>query len=163
MRSCDGSGSAERFVGVLLLVFWALCPIAREAGADCALIPLALKEFRSTQGTVDRSIARPGDTVTIRVDLACSPDEPGFDTILTNNEITLRFEPPSGAAATNVLVAPLERANCGTVQAARCDTLRFIVPDTDFELPPMGDGKGLAGTARILVTGPLLTRSTNNS
>jgi len=131
----------------------AILPAGRAA-ALCNLIPAAPTEFRSTLGTVSRTIAPPGDPVVVRVDLACNPTSRGFDPVAANNHVTLHFVPPGASAnpslATDVAVTGVTVDNCA-LTAGRCDTLRFNVPDTDAQLPPAGDGRGLTGPAEILV------------
>jgi hypothetical protein len=130
------------------------------AQANCNLIPTAPGEFRSILGTVAQTVAAPAHAVVIRTDLACTPTAPGFDPIAVNNAVTIRFEPPGSASdpslVTEVLVPAVDVSvqNCGLISGARCDTLRFVMPDTDAKLPPAGDGRGLTGAAEILVRAP---------
>ncbi len=129
------------------------------AGANCNLIPAAPKEFRSTLGTVDRTIAAPGQRLAVRVDLACNPTAPGFDPVAANNVVTLRFVPPGSdgnpALATELPIpaADVTPANCATA-GSRCDTLLLSFPDAgtlDAALAPGGDGRGPTGPVRIRV------------
>jgi Tol biopolymer transport system component len=127
---------------------------AGRAAATCNLIPAAPTEYRSTQGTVSRAIAPPGDPVVVRVDLACNPTARGFDPVAANNHVTLHFVPPGSTLnptlVTDVPVTGASVENCA-LGGGRCDTLRFTLPDTDAQLPPAGDGHGLTGPAEILV------------
>ena len=136
-----------------------LAPAA--ARANCNLIPASTKEFRSTLGTVDRTLAVPGSPIAVRVDLACNPTAQGFDPIAANNVVTVRFVPPGAesnpALATVVPIASdqITPANCGGV-GSRCDTLLFFFPASsvlDAALPPI-DGLGLAGAVEIRVESP---------
>ncbi len=131
------------------------------AHANCNLIPAAPKEFRSTLGTVDRTLAAPAQRIALRVDLACNPTAQGFDPIAANNLVTLRFVPPGSdgnpALATELSIdaSQLTPANCGG-GGGRCDTLLFFFPDSselDAALPPL-DGMGLAGPVEIRVASP---------
>jgi hypothetical protein len=131
------------------------------AAANCNLIPAAPKEFRSTLGTVDRTIAAPGVRIAVRVDLACHPTAPGFDPVAANDRVFLRFVPP-GSGGDPGLVTQLEvpasdltPANCSI--AGRCDTLLFPFPSAatlDAALPPDGDGLGPTGPVQIRVETP---------
>jgi len=138
------------FTAALLLAVLAAAP----ATADCNLIPSAIREFRSTQGFVGRTIAAPGERVRVRVDLACDPDSPGFSTASQSHQVTLRFEPP-GSDTDPMLVtevaansASFAVENCGP---NRCDTLSFIVPDTNGMAGPGPGWRGLTGPATIEV------------
>jgi hypothetical protein len=66
----------------------------RAADANCNLIPAAQREFRSTAGTVDRTLVAPGLRVAVRVDLACNPTAQGFDPVAANNRVFVRFVRP---------------------------------------------------------------------
>lgn len=121
--------------------------------ANCNLIPQVVAEIPSASGTVDRTVALPGDTVTVRTNLACAPFGPAFARDPAAQRVELRFQPPGGGAETALEIgAGVEVANCGTDTAGRCDTLRFPIPDTDALLPPSGDGIGLAGPASIRIS-----------
>jgi len=152
----DDRISRSRRASVLALVAAAGLALgtALPAHANCNLIPAAIKEFPSKQGSVGQAVALPGDTVTVRVDLACDATAAGFSEPASNNEVTLTFEPPRlTGLAPEVVVAPgflgcdpfsdnpcVSVANCGDGPGARCDTLLFVVPDT-----------GLTGPVRITV------------
>ena len=154
------SGRIWTFLAVALgLVGAGLSLLPDTAGANCNLIPAAPKEFRSTLGTVDRTLAAPGQRLAVRVDLACNPTAPGFDPVAANNVVTVRFVPPGSqgnpALETELSIpaADVTPANCAV--AGRCDTLQFIFPDAatlDTALAPGGDGRGLTGPVRIRVT-----------
>ena len=134
------------------------------AGANCNLIPAAPKEFRSTLGTVDRTIAAPGQPIAVRVDLACNPTAQGFDPNAANDRVFVRFVPP-GSAGNPALETELEvpagaitPANCAS--GGRCDTLLFVFPDAatlDAALAPNGDGLGPTGPVRVRVENPAST------
>src|SRR5262245_7853275 len=147
MKLTRSLGPVAAALGLLVL------PVG-QAAANCNLIPAAPTEFRSTLGTVSRTIAPPGEAVVVRVDLACNPTARGFDPVAANNQVTLHFVPPASAAtpglATDVAVSGATVEHC-SLGAGRCDTLRFTVPDTDALLAPPGDGHGLTGPAEILV------------
>lgn len=145
--------SLARFIAAVALLLF-----ADAAHANCNLIPAAPKEFRSTQGTVDRTIAAPGQRVAVRVDLACNPTAQGFDPVAASNRVFVRFVPP-GSDANPALITQLEvpasdltPANC-PIGGGRCDTLLLVFPDAalDAALPPGGDGRGPAGPVQIRV------------
>jgi len=142
-----GSASRGRLLAVALAVV--ILAAGQPARAICNLIPAAVEELRSTIGTVDRPVATPGSTVTVRANLACDASNPAFSVVPSGNRVTLVFEPPGGGPAASVQVpdAAVSVDNCSP---ERCDTLRFVVPDTDADLPPE-DGLGRTGPARILV------------
>ncbi len=144
----DPSKPGGRALRAVWLTLALVLAFAGPAAAVCNLIPAAVEELRSTSGTVDRPVATPGSTVTVRADLACNAAGPGFDVLGSANAVTLQFQPPGGAVR-EVVVPPatVAVANCSP---DRCDTLRFTVPDTDADLPPL-DGLGRTGPARILI------------
>jgi Tol biopolymer transport system component len=131
----------------------------RGADANCNLIPAAQREFRSTAGTVDRTLVAPGLRVAVRVDLACNPTAQGFDPVAANNRVFVRFVPPGSdgdpGLATELEIPPSDvtPANC-PVGGGRCDTLLLSFPDAatlDVALTPDGDGLGPTGPVRIRV------------
>lgn len=131
---------------------------AATARANCNLIPASQREFRSTTGTVDRTIVAPGSRIAVRSDLACNPTSQGFDPDPAQSRIFVRFVPPGSdgnpALATELEVptGSITPANCAV--AGRCDTLLFFFPDAatlDAALAPGGDGLGLTGPVRIRV------------
>jgi Tol biopolymer transport system component len=145
-------------VGLNLFAVLSAALLPHAANANCNLIPAAAKEFRSTLGTVDRTIAAPGQRIAVRVDLACNPTGPGFDPVAASNRVFVRFVPP-GSSGNPALVTELEvpasdltPANCPS-GGGRCDTLLFPFPDAalDAALPPDGDGRGLTGPVEIRV------------
>lgn len=131
---------------------------AAAARANCNLIPASQREFRSTAGTVDRTIVAPGSRIAVRTDLACRPTAEGFASDPAQSRIFVRFVPP-GSDANPALVTELEiptasitPANCAI--AGRCDTLLFFFPDAatlDAALLPDGDERGPTGPVRIRV------------
>ncbi len=127
-----------------------LATAAHSAQAICNLIPAAVEELRSTSGTVDRPVGRPGSTVTVRADLACEPTNPAFALTPAGNRVFLEFLAQNGGAVRSfeVPTSAIRVDNCSPV---RCDTLRFDIPDTDADLAPAGDGLGRTGPARIRV------------
>ncbi len=152
-ESSKAARSMRRLTRAMGLLAAASLFAASPASANCNLIPAAVASLRSNTGAVDRAIAGPGALVTVQADLACQPNAVGFSPTAAENVVTLQFEPPagSGAPATIVAIDPASvlPLNCGS---ARCDTLRFAVPDTDALLPPAGDDNGLVGPARIRIT-----------
>jgi hypothetical protein len=122
------------------------------AHASCNIIPAALEEYKSTVGLVGQALALPGQEVAVRAELPCSadPTTAGFPSDGQGVDVILRFEPPEGdpSPATEV---PADPSSFRTVNCAgpRCDTLFFTIPDTDAQLPPDGDGAGLAGPVTI--------------
>lgn len=118
-----------------------------NAQAACNLIPAAERTFPSTLGSVQSAVTAPGKIVEIHLNTACDAS-PGFDTAIpANNVVTLTFEPPN-AGSTDVAIAP------GAVTVLTPSVLRFVLPDTDADLSPSGDGLGLTGPARIRVRRP---------
>jgi Tol biopolymer transport system component len=133
------------------------------ANAGCNLIPVAALELPAayigpTQngvvgtaatdpvGYLDRAEAGPGQTVTVRADLACQPAEPGFalPSDPNPNQVTLVFHAPDGSVTSvDVPTASLTPIRCDT---ARCEALQFIVPDTSAFVPG-----GLTGPAEIKI------------
>lgn len=128
--------------------------LADDARASCNLIPLALRQFGSSNGGLTSPITAPGQTVEIVVG-GCDSST-GFEPVASDNLVTLTFQPPGVGADTpvpiTVLDDDLEVDDC-TLPGGRCTTLRFTTPSTTAELPPYG----LAGPAEILVTDPGLT------
>ncbi|RIL04937.1 MAG: hypothetical protein DCC71_12290 [Proteobacteria bacterium] len=131
---------------------------APAAHANCNLIPAAQREFRSVQGTVDRTLVAPGLRVAVRADLACDPGAAGFDAVAASNRLFVRFVPPGSdadpslATELEIPAAAITPSNCAT--GGRCDTLLFSFPDAatlDAALPPDGDGRGPTGPVRIRV------------
>jgi hypothetical protein len=148
--------SVRSWLPVVAAALLALPP--RAALAQCNLIPAAPKEFRSTLGTVDRTLVAPGLRVAVRVDLACNPGAAGFDPVAASNRVFVRFVPPgvagNPALATEleVPVADLTPANCAS--GGRCDTLLLSFPSAatlDAALAPDGDGLGPAGPVQVRV------------
>lgn len=147
-------------LGALAALIVELAPVG-DAVANCNLIPAAAKEFRSTDGTVDRTLVAPGLRVAVRTDFACDPTAAGFDPIAANNRVFVRFVPP-GSDADPGLTTELEipsgditPANCAI--AGRCDTILFTFPDAttlDTALAPGGDGLGLTGPVQARVENP---------
>jgi 6-phosphogluconolactonase (cycloisomerase 2 family) len=125
--------------------------LADDARASCNLIPLALRQFGSSNGGLTSPITAPGQTVEIVVG-SCDSSS-GFEPVASDNLVTLTFQPPGVGADTpvpiTVLDDNLEVDDC-TLPGGRCKTLRFTTPSTTAELPPYG----LAGPAEILVTDP---------
>ena len=128
--------------GFELVVACLLLAGGQRARADCALIPAAIQALPSENGAVNRPFAAPDDTVTVFSDSACKPgaDQPHFDRNPANNQITLSFQPPTGATPPNV--APFAASAVLQCGADRCFALEFQMPDTT----------GLAGSFPL--TGP---------
>ncbi len=146
-------------LAILLGVFGvAVASLPHDAVANCNLIPAAPKEFRSTLGTVDRTLAVPGQRLAVRVDLACHPGAQGFDPVPDNNRVFVRFVPPGSAGDPSLITeievpaSDLTPANCPS-GGGRCDTLLFPFPDADLDdaLQPFGDGLGLTGPVEVRV------------
>lgn len=125
--------------------------LPREARADCALIPTAVRVLSSLNGGVDRPFGAPGDTITVVAASACKPGVqfPHFSPVAASNEVTLRFKAPNGGPVTPWPAFPASRvANCGT---DRCFALEFEIPDTTNFGPMVGTGLPLTGPAEIEV------------
>lgn len=146
---------------ILQTLLWtcALCVFSfagsGSARANCALIPTAVRELRSTDGLVDRPFAPPGDRVTVFAESACDPSSQRifFDRNAANNQVTLVFEPPNGGPLTTLSPFPAASVgDCGfPFLNQRCFAIEFVVPDTTNVGPMVGTGLPLTGPARIEV------------
>ena len=151
--------SASLLSGMLTL------SVAAPAWADCALRPVRAEEYPGflpggLPSTVNPPIAAPGDQVTVRAGVQCGP-HPGFDPIAANNQVHLVFKPRTGVQ-TDVAIDPsavtVKNCSAGVLGAnRRCDTLSFLVPDTDDQVAAVDDNLSLTGPAEIVVTDPIGT------
>ncbi len=113
----------------------------------CNLIPVAKKTFPSVMGSIVDPLTVAGRSTSLRVNPVCDGSA-GFEAAPMLNAVTLRFEPPTGAGATDVPIDPgtIVVSDC-SLPGGRCAELSFETPDTTLLLPP----NGLAGPARIFV------------
>src|SRR5262245_60804913 len=129
---------------------------APHAHAACNLIPAAARTFPSDRGSVTSPITAPGKVVEVTLG-PCDPVT-AFDPTAANDAVSVRFETPD-PDGTDTLVAvagaTVEHCapggGCVACTIGACNTLRFVMPDTDDLLAPASDGIGLAGPARVLV------------
>ena len=119
----------------------ALSLAAAPAEAGCNLIAVATKELpsrdpsggTSVTGFVDRAVAGPGDTVTVRADRACGRPNPGFAAPgdPNPNQVTLRFTPPDGPTTdVSVPAASVRPIKCA---GGECGALQFEVNPLQFQ------------------------------
>ncbi|MDJ0869669.1 MAG: hypothetical protein QNK03_26450 [Myxococcota bacterium] len=133
--------------------------LAGEARAGCNIVAVAALELPAAIGFVDRPVAGPGQTVTLRADLGCDPSQPGFALPgdPNPNVVTLEFRSPNPAEGfpVNEFTVPAGLVRPESCGPGRCEVLRFDIPDTSSVVPG-----GLTGPARIRVervVPPLLT------
>ena len=157
------SSSRKAHLLVPMVLAWMSVPwFASPVAADCALLPINAVEYRSFSSSgqlsaVNPPIAAPGDVVTVRAGIECGP-QPGFSAAAADNRVQLVFRPRTGVQTT-VAIDPstVTMINCSAgVQgaSARCDALRFPIPDTDGEVGEPDDGLSLTGPTEILITDP---------
>lgn len=115
--------------------------------AACNLRPVAEIAYPSNMGALVDPLTTAGRSVKIQLNPACDGSA-GFEPAPMSNDVTLRFEPPTGAGTTDVAIdaGTIAVGDC-TLPGGRCRELSFIAPDTTLLLAP----HGLAGPSRILV------------
>ena len=166
-RSFDRRSLSRCAVATVLLF------AARDAHAVCNVIPGTTQTFRSTQTTIDRPFATPGDVLTLGLDPTCYPIARTFSANPGDQVVTVVFTPPGGGLGThNVVVLATDCTAVGTcpgVASTTCipanqpqragglevvDTqhLRVRFPDTDAIFRNPTDVLTFAGPATVAVT-----------
>jgi hypothetical protein len=148
----------RKLFGLVAFALFAAAFAPDPAAANCNLIPAVQREFRSTLGTVDRTLVAPGSRIAVRTDLACNPTGERFASDPAQSRVFVRFVPPAAGGNPGLeteLAIPtgsITPANCAI--GGRCDTLLFFFPDAatlDAALAPDGDGLGPTGPVRVRV------------
>ena len=139
-------GSVTGLRGVVSAIACSIAIVAMPSTSDasCNLIPVARSVYGSDMGGVVSPVTVPGREVIVALN-ACD-GSPGFEPVAADNDVEIRFEPPTGIM-TSVFAIGDDTDDC-TLPGGRCNVLKFTVPASVATTPPP---RGLAGPARIYV------------
>ncbi len=175
-------GRIIRVSVVVLFVGLSGALLPSKSRALCDVIPGTIQSYRGSVGTLNRSVAMPGDIVELRLDAAgCDSgaalsDQPGGVTPEDDYVVTLLFEPVGGGArnavvlSTDCAAVAAETAGCSAALTGTAECVdmspperafsvsfaeqyvRFAFPDTDARVGTGNDDITLSGPVRILIT-----------